>query len=95
MSRKKFRIWTDAEDAELVRQMEAKTPFPKMFIEGRSLRAIESRAFHRGLKLGTKKMIHRVHCRVVGPPKHVLEDRDRRLAIWPDFNQQFFGDPVR
>jgi hypothetical protein len=66
MSRKKFRIWTDAEDAELIKQMEAKTPFPKMFIEGRSLRAIESRAFHLGLKLGTRsapKIEHPVYPR--------------------------------
>jgi hypothetical protein len=61
-----WRKWTKEEDGMLIELMGKKITFPKMRIEGRSLRAIESRAFHLGLKLGTRsapKIEHRVYPR--------------------------------
>jgi hypothetical protein len=51
---KVWRKWTKEEDGMLIDQIGSKRAFKQMRIEGRSLRAIESRAFHLGLKLGTK-----------------------------------------
>jgi hypothetical protein len=53
---KKWRPWTEAEDAQLREQLRSKSAFKQISIEGRSLRGIESRTHQLGLKLGTRNI---------------------------------------